>query len=330
MVLFKFDNNQYSNQFSSHGYVHIQNGVSPNFIDYAVAYYEKMLKGDDSHHSDFYFKEKKKQYLFDFPDKFDLEKDLLYPIADLCGLNKQKMVLCERHLKAYESNADPDPEPHKDRLGSEIAIAIPLVVPEGSGLFLYPSVHTETNPYNSTLEWRDSLTKEQMPLVVLRNCERKIIDITVGDVAMFRGSSIFHERLNAADTVVLYFKVNSFGIDHLCEDPRTDLRLKNSINIISSIDKTQLLQYKIELSPILERINRHYTRLDWQEIATIQVGKSRKVKISEIDFQVLINLKAVVNVGEFIEIIQTKVADKEQLLSSIKFLILNQALIVEN
>ena len=101
------------------------------------------------------------------------------------------------------------------------------------------------------------------------------VDVRPGDVVLFRGSSIYHERVNAANTTLLYLKFNSMRLDPIGEDPSTPVQREVSLNILSNKSDEQLLDSVIEVSPKLERISRHYTRLYWKEV--IQAYVLRKI-----------------------------------------------------
>ena len=48
--------------------------------------------------------------------------------------------------------------------------------------------------------------------------EAVMLNEKVGDLVLFNGSSIFHERVKAAGTAVLYIKINDNGDDPLGEN----------------------------------------------------------------------------------------------------------------
>src|SRR5438067_389013 len=78
-------------------------------------------------------------------------------------------VLSERHIKAYDADARPEPDAHKDRFASEISVGIAIRVQPGSTLVLYPYDEVGVNPFNSSAELYASLSSTEHPRVALRS-----------------------------------------------------------------------------------------------------------------------------------------------------------------
>jgi hypothetical protein len=136
----------------------------------------------------------------------------------MCGLEPGSFTVSERHIKAYEAGADPDPPAHKDRLSSLVSVGVSIVVPEGSTLVLYPHDDVGENPYLTT-DLRASLEPDALPEDVLAGVPGIQIQDRSGDVVVFRGSAFWHRRLRSGGTVNLYLKCNDFDSDPLGEDP---------------------------------------------------------------------------------------------------------------
>lgn len=266
--------------------MNIVGGVNPSFLSDAQEQVDAFLKGSDEL-SDWKFEGKKRQFLFEFEQAHDLCGTVLQSIAGVTGLNQARLMLCERHVKIYDQHADPAPPAHKDRLASTVAVAIPLRVPENSRLIVYPDVDAGTNPFQSTAKWRDSLDPSELPEVTTQGLTPTTINCQPGDVAMFRGSHLLHERVNAANSVLLFLKLNAMGQDPLGEDPRTAALELRTNEVLAASDDQSLLSTPLTLSPRFEEATRHYTRLDWQEVLMANLWAEKPFKISEDELALL-------------------------------------------
>ena len=276
MDAFDFNPADYRSAYQSRGYVHIAGGVSQPFLQYAQAFHRQC--GADL--PEFKFKGKKQQFLFEFPVSECLAgiKDM---VASVTGLDRARLTLCERHIKAYETSAKADPPPHKDRVASEVAVGLPLIVGEGSEVVIYPDDELTINPFNSTALWRSSLDEEQLPEKVLAGKRSVSLNTQPGDVLMFRGSSLYHERKRAAGTVVLYLKFNAMRLDPLGEDDGTEPQRRSSLSLLEGSSDEQLLALRVEPSPRLHRISRHYTRLHWKEQIQAYITGAKELTLNE-------------------------------------------------
>ena len=285
MRVFRFDPNAYAEQYARDGYVHVVEGVNPEFLEFALAQAKNMI-GADADLREWKFKGKKAQFLFDLPSADDWlgVKDA---VAALTGLSRPALTLCERHIKVYDANAPEAPPPHKDRLASEVAVGFPLTVAQGSHLVLYPKHNLDVNRFGSTELYRRSLDADALPEKRLAGVEPVRIDMQPGDVVMFRGSAIYHERIKAAESIVLYLKFNALRLDPLSEDPGTALQRAASLKHLEMAADEELLQLAIEASPRLDRVTRLYSRLEWTPILQAQVWGEKEFVISEQDFGLL-------------------------------------------
>ena len=144
------------------------------------------------------------------------------------------MTLSERHVKAYDADANPRPVAHKDRFSSQISVGISLVVPPGSHLVLYPFDDVDENPFLDTWLY-DSLEPPRRPEVVLEGAPAIELYDEPGDVIVFRGSAFWHLRRNSANAVNIYLKFNDFGCDPLAEDPSTPERRSSTLELLAVI-----------------------------------------------------------------------------------------------
>jgi hypothetical protein len=217
MKLFNFDPQDYSASYAEQGFVHIRRGLTAAFYqllrtqvdEYLLSRrLEKFALGD------------KQQSLYQFPADWNCFDQLLDGVAGVCELDRDRLILSERHIKAYDLNANPHPLAHKDRYGSEVSVGFSVTVPEASKLVLYPYDDVSINPFDSSAELRASLPPEALPEVTLRSARRVELSDDAGDVVMFRGNAIWHLRSHPAGTTMLYLKLNTFNSDPLGEDPR--------------------------------------------------------------------------------------------------------------
>jgi hypothetical protein len=229
MKVFDFDPAAQARTYAEQGWLHIRAGVTSEFLEHAArvvrssgaldAVTGRAVQGA------------KTQYVFDFPADVEWEVDVLDAVAAMSGMDRRRLTLSERHIKAYLPDAEARPEAHKDRFASGIAIGITLAVAPGSHVVLYPDADRTVNPH-LTADLRDSLLPEQQPGVVLAGaCEVELHDAP-GDVMAFPGASVWHLRRNAASTVLLYLKFNDCGCDPLDEDPTTPLRRLHTLRTV--------------------------------------------------------------------------------------------------
>lgn len=298
--VFLFPPERYTEEYRKHGYVLVRNGVSPEFLGYARKTLEDLVEQNRSM-KEFEFAGKKQQFLFEFPKESDYPDGVFEVVARLAGLRRDKMMLCERHLKVYDRNAPSHPPPHKDRVASQVAVGIPLVVPNGSYVVLYPNDHLMINPLNTTADWRESLDEEQLPENLLKDLTPVRVDVLPGDVLLFRGSSIYHERVNGAETALVYLKFNAMRLDPLGEDPATDPQRRRSLELLARLSDEDLLHSVVDVSPRLIRISRHYTRLYWKEVVQAYVGGSKVFNVSDAELKFIMNVDGERTVQDVIE-----------------------------
>lgn len=206
--------------FESEQWLHVPGGVSDELME-AVTVQVAALIGSSEHEvTEWRYPEKKEQYLWELPAGLSVER-LCRAVAECTGMDPERTVLAERHLKVYSATAPATPAPHKDRSASMVTVGIGVDIPEDSRLVLWPDSDTTYNPYPSAAEWRNTRHADELPEVVTGGLDPLEVDLRRGDVVMFAGARFYHERLRPASTSVLYLKFNDLGIDPLGEDPRT-------------------------------------------------------------------------------------------------------------
>lgn len=282
--IFTFSPSDYQEQFSKNGYILIKNGIDANFLEAAIEQAEQQ-RIDQKEINNCFFKGKKRQYLYGF-EEWDFYDSGLETLARTASLPLDKATLCERHIKVYEPDAKPHVPAHKDRIAAQVTVGIPLLIPEESHIVLWPEDHLDINSLNTTALWRNNLDEEQLPQNILDGIEPVRVYAEPGDVVMFRGNSIHHERENPANARILYLKLNGMRLDPMGEDPSTLREQETSQQILAQLDDQKLLDCIVEVSPRLEKISRHYTRLYWTEVIQAYVADEKEFTVSELELEV--------------------------------------------
>jgi hypothetical protein len=256
MKIFAFDPSDYQQQFAEHGFVHIPGGIDAEFLEALREFRRRSLETNKL--DAFAIKGKKEQSLYEFPDDVDFPDEIFDVVAAVCGLNRPTMTLSERHIQAYEENADPNPQAHKDRFPSQVSLGFSIDIPAESTLVLYPYDCQELNPFNKAAALIRSLQPHELPEVVLKDAREVEIDDQPGDVVMFHGSTTWHLRRNAARAVNLYVKLNDFDYDPLGEDPSTPARRERTLELLGNGARSDLAERVPAVSRRLDFISRQY------------------------------------------------------------------------
>src|ERR1700676_4700762 len=101
--LFDFAAEEYSTQFAERGYVHIPGGLDRDFHQSLLSF---AGKGAGGQKMEKFRLGNKQQTLYDFPST-ESYHELFNMVGSVCGLNAQRLVISERHIKSYDSDADP-------------------------------------------------------------------------------------------------------------------------------------------------------------------------------------------------------------------------------
>lgn len=280
--MFNFDPRSYAATYAAEGYVYVRGGLTPGFLAQVSKQVDAYLKGELM--KQFAIGDKQ-QALYQFPEGQDYHAQLRHAVGAVCGLDAERLVLSERHIKAYDASAAPYPLAHKDRFASEVSVGFSVRVPPGSTLVLYPHDELDVNPFNSSTEYRASLSPETVPEKTLKNGRRVEIQDAPGDVILFRGNAIWHLRERPANTVMLYLKLNSYHCDPLGEDERTPEFRRHTEGILQGPDAALA-----DAVPILGRrvdcVQRRFTR-DWREVIGVVLYGEKHFTISETELRAL-------------------------------------------
>jgi hypothetical protein len=281
--LFTFDPADYAEQFEKEGYVHIRGGVSEAFYRKMVEQVEQNMQ--TKRLAQFAIGDKQ-QAMYEFPDDGnDYVQEVCDVVAGVTGLPSDQIVLSERHVKAYEADAAPDPKAHKDRFASEISLGLSVHVRDGSTLVLYPYDELDTNPFNSSGELRASLSEDRHPEAKLNGSRRVEIKDAAGDVIMFRGHKIRHLRSNPANTTMLYLKLNTFNCDPLGEDRRTE-EVREATLAAAAADDEQLSTLVPLIGRRVDYVHRRYSR-EWEERIGVVLWGEKHFTIDEDELALL-------------------------------------------
>lgn len=325
MKIMDFKGDSYARQYNERGYVCVAGGVNPEFLAFAQAQAREKI-GSDLDLEEWRFEGKKVQFLFDFPESSNFPDELFDIVATVAGMDRENVTLCERHIKAYIGEAPETAPAHKDRAASELTFGVPLFIPEGSHLVMYPDHHTDENPFNSTARWRESLDEEQLPETILRDIEPVRIQTPPGDAILFRGSRIYHERFRPANAVLLYLKFNGMRLDPIGEDPRTAPQREASLALLESCKDHELLTRRVEVSPRLDRVTRLYSRIEWREVLQAKVWGGKEFGLSEIDLALIRAADGRTELNDLLKKVGLSDAEMTEHLSGVRRLVRLQAL----
>lgn len=291
--MFAFDPDPYASTYAQQGYVHLAHGLTEEYHRLLGQQVEEHLRGDLLHN---FALGNKQQALYPLSD--DYLHQLVTFVARVCGLDAERLLVSERHIKSYEPDANPNPLAHKDRFGSEVSVGFAVRVPAGSTLILYPHDDVSANPFNSSAELRNSLRPHQLPEETLRGAKRLEIADGPGDVVLFRGSAFWHMRLKPAGTIMVYFKMNTFNSDPLGEDPRSPAFRQRSQALADGADD-QLEALRPLLGRSVDSVQRRFNH-QGQEVAGVVLGQ-RFLTVDEHEYQAL---QALVEGGTVRDVVQ--------------------------
>jgi len=220
-MVFKYDPGQAHEEFKTRGYVHLKDLLEDDFLEYLDAFYKESLATAQTEKTDWKIYGKKRQYLFDFPSEADAE-EFRDGMERLLGYKQDALTISERHLKVYDDDAMPWPAPHKDRSASFVSIGLPVHLPEGSTVCVFPELDFGPNQEEKAVFLTDRDHPDLEHVYTKENAV--MLNEKVGDLVVFLGSAIFHERVKAGGAAILYVKVNDSGEDPLGENIYGDKR----------------------------------------------------------------------------------------------------------
>lgn len=317
MRIFDFDPVALAAKYREQGYVHIPNGVTPEFLAAMKQFVDQSFSSHQVQGTA--IGGDKTQALFEFPPEADFPGELFDMISSMCGLDRASMTLSERHIKAYEHDAAPDPRAHKDRVSSKVSVGLSIDIPAGSTLILYPDDDRSVNPFNVAPALLQSLEADRQPDVILKGAREVVIEDRPGDVIVFAGSSTWHLRRNSARAVNMYLKVNDFNSDPLGEDPSTEQRRRETVELAQSPAGTNGFKSAVAvLARRLDTVTRQLTRNDWEEVVQANIWNERPVALSETDLALLRAIDGHTSVGTVIDRVSGDGVEASELEASVR------------
>jgi len=214
-MMFKRNLSAHSGEFKRNGYILLKDVISEEFMTYLKDFHRKSLNGTLAEHGAWRIGGKKHQYVFDFGSDAAAE-EFRAGIATLTGMRLDKIAISERHLKQYETDAPDYPVPHKDRGASKISVGLPVHLGPGTSVCVMPGLDRTPNPGERAIY----MTEQDNPDLagIYQSEDALLLNEELGDMIVFFGSTIFHERVRPRGTAVLYIKINDENLDPLGED----------------------------------------------------------------------------------------------------------------
>lgn len=212
---FKRDLGIYREQLDRDGYVLLKDVLSASFMADLKRYLERSRNGQVAEYGQWRIGGKKQQFLYDFPDA-DMAQRFRDEIAALTGLKADTFTISERHLKQYDNDAPDYPAPHKDRGASKFSIGLPVYLGPDTSVCVFPSLDRSPNEGERAV----FMTEQDHPGLkdIYESSDALPLHEELGDMIVFLGSAIYHERIRPRGTSVIYIKVNDQGFDPLGEN----------------------------------------------------------------------------------------------------------------
>jgi hypothetical protein len=215
IMAFRKDLSTYREALNTEHYALIEDALSNEFVSHLISYRDRIASGRLKDIPEWHIDGKKRQYLFDFPSAQMLDA-FLKGMGAVIGAAADTLTIGERHIKCYLDEAKALPAPHLDRHASQFTVGFPIHIPEKSQVCFFPHLGTEENTDERArfLDIGDNVDMEAFyddPHIVKFRGK-------VGDMVIFHGSRVWHERIHPASAVILYTKINAMGEDPLGEN----------------------------------------------------------------------------------------------------------------
>lgn len=205
----------YRSQLERDGYILLKDILSDSFMSSLKNFLERSRAGTVAEYGKWRIGGKKQQFLFDFPSQ-DIANEFRDGIAALTGMSAAAITISERHLKQYENDAPDYPAPHKDRGASKYSIGLPIYLGPETSVCVFPNLDRAPNEAERAV----FMTEQDHPDLegIYKSADALLIHEQLGDMVVFLGSTIYHERIRPRGTAVLYIKLNDEGFDPLGEN----------------------------------------------------------------------------------------------------------------
>ncbi len=212
---FKRDLGTYHEQLKRDGFILLKDILSDDFMAALKTYLAQAKAGQVAEYGQWRIGGKKQQFLFDFPTEA-MADQFRTGIAALTGLSRQGFTISERHLKQYDNDAPAYPAPHKDRGASKFSIGLPIYLGPETSVCVFPNLDRTPNEGERAV----FMTEQDHPGLehIYNSPDALPLHEELGDMIVFLGSAIYHERIRPRGTSVVYIKVNDEGFDPLGEN----------------------------------------------------------------------------------------------------------------
>lgn len=213
--MFNYDPGSARDELRQNGYVHLPKVLKPSFVQHLADFLQRSMVEGSEEKGQWRIYGKKRQFLFEFPDS-ECADQFRLGIAKLTGIDPESFTISERHLKVYEQGATPWPAPHKDRAASQFSIGLPVAIPADSSACVFPSLQRGPNVEEHVVFMTDQDHPHLDEVYQMEECV--MLHEQPGDIVVFLGSDIYHERVHPVGAAILYIKVNGAGSDPLGEN----------------------------------------------------------------------------------------------------------------
>lgn len=212
---FKRDLSAYRSQLEHDGFILLKDILSDSFMKSLLGFLDDARNGRIPAYGKWKIGGKKEQFLYNFPGQ-EIAERFRAGIAALTGMAEDRITVSERHLKQYDIGAPDYPAPHKDRGASKYSIGLPLYLGPGTSVCVFPRLDRAPNMAERAV----FMTEQDHPGLenIYKSREALPLHEELGDMIVFLGSAIYHERIRPRGTAVLYIKMNDHGFDPIGED----------------------------------------------------------------------------------------------------------------
>ena len=212
---FKRDLSSYHAQLERDGFILLKDILSDYFMASLKTYLAQTRMGMVAEYGQWRIGGKKQQFLYDFPSR-EVADRFREGIAALTGISEQGFTISERHLKQYDDDAPAYPSPHKDRGASKYSIGLPVYLGPETSVCVFPNLDRTPNEGERAV----FMTGQDHPDLegIYNSPDALPLHEELGDMIVFLGSAIYHERIRPRGTSVIYIKVNGEGFDPLGEN----------------------------------------------------------------------------------------------------------------
>lgn len=195
-------------------YLHLEDVLSADFVDVLQSYRQRIAANALPEIEEWHIPGKKRQYLFEFPS-MDFLQQFCRGMSEITGEQRDDITIGERHIKVYLEDAPHYPAPHMDRQAAQFTVGFPIHIPQASRVCFFPHLSRAENAGERAKYLKIAADADMARFYD----DERIVKARgkLGDMFIFHGSTIYHERMRSAGSVILYVKINAAGRDPLGE-----------------------------------------------------------------------------------------------------------------